>query len=578
MIKLLTLSVIVVAANCAAQTQGNAPYLEDSYQSATIGSVANQIAYPEPIAVGDELVFCINIDATAPTPTVSDSLGNTWTMTAGTTSPSPQTTNTVYMAYTHSAFSGADTISYLNAGSLGNTASVGRLKNVSGTLDGSLVTATYVGNTGVGGGVGSFNTSGTTAVNNSLGISCAGLSSFGTKSLGPSTSTEMGSFNAEDQNFQSFLAVTKTTTAGTYTPTFGTYNDFSFGSHATFMAQTLFFRPAATIAIGDTALPDAASGVAYSYQLHCIGGTAAQTYSLFSGAFPSGITLNTSTGVISGTTTSTGTSSLQFKCTDGTNTSAAQSLNLTVDAAFGTPSVRQSAAFGLSQGTFTNPVVCGDLIAVYFYGADTHGSSGWVWPSTSGSSVTYHDSLGTVFHRVSPIGGTEQAGYSLYVGQALQTGVDTVKFDNTLAQGGTGLSSVMIDISGAQALVENGTMTNASSQASSPISLNNSFTTVVPNELLLVAGSSGGNSSDTISLSPLSVGVSNNSSAATNISSLGWILLTSPTAYTATGTFTTSVPHNNYGNLIMAAIRPGAPSGSCRNSFGPGEKIRRVAW
>lgn len=566
---------ILLAATCFAQTQGNAPDLLDSYQDGTTPATANQIAYPEPIAVGDELVFCININASASTPTVTDSLGNTWTMTAGTTTPAPQTTATVYMAYTHSAFSGLDTISFVNPGNLAETSSVGRFTGLSGVLDGSLVTATYVGNTGVGGGVGSFNTSGTTTVNNSLAISCAGQSPFGTTNTGPSSNTEMVSSNNEVTNWGSFMTMTRTTSAGTYTPTFSTYNDFSFGSHSTFAAQTLFFKPAATIAIGDTILPHALNGTAYSYTLHCIGGTAAQTYSLFSGSFPSGITLNTSTGVISGTTTSIGSSSLQFKCTDGTNTSAAQAITFVVDSTAGLPTVRQSGQFNTNVGTFSSPVDCGDLIAIYFYGADTHGNNGWIWPRASGTSVTISDTLGTTFNRVNPIGPTNQAGYALYVGQAPSSGTETITFAHTAAQAGSGLASVMLDIANAQIPVDNGTMSSAGTQASSPYSFTNSLTTVVPNQLLLVAGASN-SSSDTFTLSPMSVGQSNNASLNTSV--LGWQLIPSPTTTTATGTVTTTQPHNNLGELVMAGIRPGVAPSGCSRFIGGGEKIRRVIW
>lgn len=568
-------ALILLTATCFAQTQGNAPELLDSYQSDTLGATAGQIAYPEPIVAGNELVFCININATAATPTVTDSLGNTWTMTAGTTAPAPQANRTVYMAYTHSAFSGADTISYSNPGALAQTASVGRFTGLSGVLDGSVVTATYVGNTGVGGGVGTFNTSATTTVNNSLGVSCAGMSAFGTSNIGPSSNTEMVSFNQETNNAQSFMSMTRTTSAGTYTPTFSTYNDFSFGSHATFMAQTIFFKPAATIAIGDTVLPHALNGTAYSYTLHCIGGTAAQTYSLFSGSFPSGITLNTSTGVISGTTTSIGASSLQFKCTDGTNTSAAQAITFTVDSTAGLPTVQQSATFETGSGTFNSPVACGDLIAIYFYGADTHGNNGWIWPQTSATSVTFSDTLGTTFNRVSPLGATNQAGYQLYIGQAPSSGSETVTFSHTGAQAGSGLSSVMVDIANAQIPVDNGTMSSAGTQASSPYSFTNSLTTVVPNQLLLVAAASN-SQNDTISLSPMSVGQSN--AAALNSAALGWQLVTSPSSTTATATITTTQPNSNFGEIVMAGIRPGVAPAGCSRVTGGGEKIRRVVW
>jgi hypothetical protein len=48
-------------------------------------------------------------------------------------------------------------------------------------------------------------------------------------------------------------------------------------------------------------------GSAYSLSLSTSGGSGSGTFSIASGSLPAGVTLNTSTGVISGTPTATGT-------------------------------------------------------------------------------------------------------------------------------------------------------------------------------------------------------------------------------------------------------------------------------
>ncbi len=61
-----------------------------------------------------------------------------------------------------------------------------------------------------------------------------------------------------------------------------------------------------TISIGQSALPQGTVGTAYSTTLSAIGGTAPYgTWTLTSGTLPAGLTLNASTGVISGTPTAT---------------------------------------------------------------------------------------------------------------------------------------------------------------------------------------------------------------------------------------------------------------------------------
>lgn len=561
---------------CFAQTQGNRPDLIDSFQSGTIGSSTGQIVWPDNVAIGDELVVCIDIDSTQPTPTVTDSLANTWTMTSPTLTPLPQATRNIYMAYANSSSAGADTISAAISGSGGvqYTMSAGRFSHLSGAVDGSVATTTYTGNGS--GGPGSFNTSITTTVNNDLLVSCAGNSGFGTSFVGPATGSEYISVNNEFPGALNFEAMQHTGALGSYTPTFNTYNDFNFGSHATFAAQTIAFKPTPTIAIVDTALPDAANGVAYSAQLHCVGGTAGQTYSLFSGSFPAGISLNTSTGVISGTTTSVGTSALQFKCTDGTSTSAAQALTLNVDTFFTVPSVRQAMNVAGNMGSpFVSPVACGDVIAVFLHGMDTHGSNGWV-QAAANTNNNITDSFGTVFSRLGPISGSLNAPIALYIGQVLSSGIDTVTLH--INANASGLNYTIADISGVQKVVDIGTFSNAGAQASSPFSFTNSLTSVAPNELLFVASSTGYNSGELISYSPLSVQLFSSAGCCYDVSALGWTSLSSASSYTATATVTSGQPRQSFPGLLMQAFRPGVLPAVCQNFVGQGEKIKKVIF
>lgn len=68
-------------------------------------------------------------------------------------------------------------------------------------------------------------------------------------------------------------------------------------------SQALFLAGAPTLSLAGRMLPDATAGDAYSASLSATGGTGNYTWSLTSGSLPAGLSLNSSTGVISGTAT-----------------------------------------------------------------------------------------------------------------------------------------------------------------------------------------------------------------------------------------------------------------------------------
>ena len=83
-------------------------------------------------------------------------------------------------------------------------------------------------------------------------------------------------------------------------------------------SQTVTITAAAVVAtIDGGALPDATVGVAYSHDIDATGGVGAPyIFSLQSGTLPAGITLDSSTGALTGTPTTAGTHTLTFRATD----------------------------------------------------------------------------------------------------------------------------------------------------------------------------------------------------------------------------------------------------------------------
>ena len=96
-------------------------------------------------------------------------------------------------------------------------------------------------------------------------------------------------------------------------------------------ALTLTVNPPAALSITTSSLAAAEEGVAYSQTLQASGGVPGYQWSVSAGALPAGLTLNPSTGTISGTPTTLGTASFTVKVTDSqTPTAASTTANLSI--------------------------------------------------------------------------------------------------------------------------------------------------------------------------------------------------------------------------------------------------------
>ncbi|MBL8175599.1 MAG: putative Ig domain-containing protein, partial [Bryobacterales bacterium] len=85
-------------------------------------------------------------------------------------------------------------------------------------------------------------------------------------------------------------------------------------------------------AVGTGSLAVGVVGSIYNTSLSATGGTAPYTWSITSGTLPQGLSLNGTTGAITGTPTATGNPTLGFQVTDANGATASASLPLTVNA------------------------------------------------------------------------------------------------------------------------------------------------------------------------------------------------------------------------------------------------------
>jgi hypothetical protein len=91
------------------------------------------------------------------------------------------------------------------------------------------------------------------------------------------------------------------------------------------------FTDMSIVTIITSSLPDGTVGTAYSQTLSASGGTSPYTWSIDSGALPSGLALNSSTGIITGTPTASGIASVSFRVTDSLGIYAAKNLSITIN-------------------------------------------------------------------------------------------------------------------------------------------------------------------------------------------------------------------------------------------------------
>lgn len=209
---------------------------------------------------------------------------------------------------------------------------------------------------------------------------------------------------------------TATGTSITYTPVAGYSGADSFtytatNSGGTSTAATANITVTATaVALSPTAgaLASATVNAAYSQTFSASGGTGPYTYAL-SGTLPTGLTLNTTTGLLSGTPTTSGSYSFTVTVTDAASATASNAYTLTVAAAGST-----SAPVAVNQ---TATVMAGQTITVNL----TNGATGSPYtgatllntPSASQGTATITNTYYLTFAAAAQASGTLALQYSL---------------------------------------------------------------------------------------------------------------------------------------------------------------------
>ena len=130
---------------------------------------------------------------------------------------------------------------------------------------------------------------------------------------------------------------------------------------------TLVVTSAVTLTF--SAPPNGVVGTAYSDTLTAAGGTTPYTFSISAGTLPAGLTLNASTGVVSGTPTTAGTSNFTVKVTDAKSATATFATSITILSTMLTVAVTASAATAAPSGTVTYTITATNSGQVALTGA-----------------------------------------------------------------------------------------------------------------------------------------------------------------------------------------------------------------
>jgi len=522
---------------CAAPAFAQWPTVQVRQQnSSTRGSSPSTCNTPINVVSGNILVISTTWQTGSGTPSISDTRSSTWTQNLLDTSDTVR----VMVATTTLGSSGAESITVTEtSGAFMVTNCAEFPPNWSTTVDTS-VTNTFSGTPS------SVTCSTvTTTLNSDFIYSVIGGSLAGGNLLDPATSIANGWVQ---------IGGAASSSAGyVFGGTNGSYNaKWTNTTNSSGTCATVAFQSNALAVTSPATLPDGGLSTAYSYTLTATGGKGAYTWSITSGSLQTGLSLNTSTGAITGTPTAGPQNSITFQVADTNSHTATEATTLKVSSALNAITFVQGKTQGSGVGTlaFTSNVTSGNLVVV---------NSGWSNGVTSNSCT---DTLGTPL-QVLFFENTQQSAVNtnrimVSAGLAPSTGADTV----TCATSVTGVS----EFTNVSFLVNDNTGFTTGTTTSPATVTSNSLTTLVANELIV--GSCQcltGSCTMTVDSPFASVGSTN------AIMNLGYRIVTTATGYT----MSCDEASNTSGiwSFGLVALRPTGGAAAPAGGRGPKGKI-----
>ena len=135
-------------------------------------------------------------------------------------------------------------------------------------------------------------------------------------------------------------------------------------------------------------LPNGVVGVAYSSTLNASGGTAPYAWSITTGSLPAGLTLNASTGAISGTPTTSGLASFTVKVTDASVPAQAQTQSLSINVVVGVGITISSLPGGVVGTAYSATLTAGGGTTPYTWTISSGALPGWASLNAATGAIT----------------------------------------------------------------------------------------------------------------------------------------------------------------------------------------------